>query len=188
MKRIFLLLLVSAAACDVYESPIPLGTVEEAEFDPALLGTWYTVDPDSSPPDELVVRRNGEREYELQLTFNDFSFTSPSKRTTVRAEGYMVRVNGVPFLNVRVEENDEHAWMFFRYDVLGTDGLQFWSITDDIEVELAASDLRTFVERNLHRTDIYTDAGLFRRPRILSIRQANARRGTLQSGGTDENT
>lgn len=70
----------------------------------------------------------------------------------------MVWVNGVPFLNVQGVENDDAQWLFFRYEIFGTDGLRLRSLKEDIKVGPTASDLRMFVERNLHRAEIYTEA------------------------------
>jgi hypothetical protein len=161
MRTLTLLAAAVLALTGCYSSSVPLGTVDQAEFDPALLGTWVAVGPATTgTPDELVVRRKDEREYELR-----FTYTAPfsTNRTTQHAEGYVVRVEGVPFLNVRDLESDEPQWMFFRYETLGTDGLRLRSFRDDIDADPAFSDLLTFVERNLHRTSIYTDAARFRR-------------------------
>lgn len=161
MKTTMVALAAALSLTGCYTSPVPLTNIEQAEFDAALLGTWYEAESFSgNAPDELVIRRAGEREYDVQFTF---TIPFSSTRSSERARGYVIWIGGIPFLNLRRVENGVSEWVFFRYELIGRDELQFQTLEENIPAAQNASDLLAFVRDNLHRAEIYTDVVRFRK-------------------------
>jgi hypothetical protein len=107
------------------------------------------------------VRATAGAEYEIEL----FS-THPLSRQPmhVRLRGYVVRIDGVSFLNARAVAPEESDWMFFRYETTADGLLTVRALREEaFGARRGPADLREFLRQNLRRDDLYTDIARYRK-------------------------
>ncbi len=116
IAAIFVFMILALPGCfefGVYEFPVPLSATPNIKIDPALLGQWQVLDPDDAA-DEQAEPKKEEMPPQyirfLQLSAKEYILTTVDEQSCQcnLAHAYIVRVKGVPFLNIRNLEYDEN--------------------------------------------------------------------------------
>ena len=158
MKRlhvILLMLMTAVSAC--YESPVPLGPSDAVPVSTELAGTWNQIDvPGDEDAAQLVVLPFNEYEYYLEFSCDSTTCDDPE---VLRLRAFTTLVDGVPFANVQLIEEDQRNYIFFRYELSDGETLSLRGVGGNLLSEKFATPeaLYEFVEEHLDQEELYED-------------------------------
>lgn len=150
VRRAALLLVAAALFGCPLASDKPLSDPGSAAPDPALVGTWQAVDPES-----------GETTLVKILVFNSHEMVAVAPESDPAKVGAMrlfpTRIGAQAFLNIQELGSDGSGWFFASY-TLEHDTLRMKIVDDELfkDRTFATSDeLRSFIGRNLADPRLY---------------------------------
>lgn len=154
------LLACEGLTLDQCGSALPLGDPREAVYDPRLIGTWQSEDPDDEGG-EIHVLRFSDVEYLVETQ-------DPEEPGVLHWRAFVIMVESVPFIDVQLiqmSEDEARRHFFFRYEFDGPDRVVLRAVSDGhqgtFDGYASSAEIRQFLGNNLDRTDIYEDAVVF---------------------------
>ena len=140
------------AGCPL-SSDRPLSDPATASPDPALVGTWRSVDPESAETTLLTI-----------LVFNSHEMVAvapePDRGRTSVMRLFTTKVGAETFLNAQDVGSDDSSWFLANYRV-EKDTLRMKIVDDGLFKDRtfgSSDELRAFVGRNLSNPRLYTAA------------------------------
>ena len=158
------LLIALAAGCEGIEldltlngPPYPVGEWRERINDPALLGIWTAIDPNSDVT-TLSIRRSA-RSYKVELVADD-------GETMQFGDSFAVQLDSVRFLNLALEP-PHSGYVHLRYESYPPGMLTILVLEGEEGIEITtAKEFTAFIQANLDRTELYADPLVFRREQL----------------------
>lgn len=164
LRYILVISLFLFTAC--YDSDVPLSDNAESSVDIQALGYWQKVVSPSHRPASLMIWQFNEKEYLIEYQDDN------SKASLWRA--YSTKIKDKIILNAQILENDQPAlinqkkprqFTFFSYKINKDKQLELSQINSDFmgKTFSTSKSLRTFVEYNLDRKELFEPAMIFSR-------------------------
>jgi hypothetical protein len=133
---------------NIYESGVPMAPVKHAVFDPQLVGEWESMDTEEG---------NTEYQHLRFIRFNqkEYAVASPQKDGCSIVRAYIVRIKGVPFLNLQELETDgEQNFVYCKYTLSPDGELTLTFVGDELFADLKdkltrPKKLYKFIKKNL---------------------------------------
>ncbi len=139
---------------NIYDSGVPLAPVKQAVFDPQLLGEWESMVTEGRPEESQHLRF-------IRFNQKEYAITSGQKNDCSIVRAYIVRIKGVPFLNLQeLETGGEQNFVYCRYALSPEGELTLTFVGDELFADLKdkltrPKKLYKFIKKNLSNEKLF---------------------------------